>query len=220
MKADYFFNLLCWITIIVQLISTIVGIKAWHLFKHKPAFWLSIYSCIEFVRSLIGYLMAASGINNHGFYWYSKDLSALAIFIFGLSLIQEKKLRKYVSIVFAISLLISFTLALLQTSIEIRNLIRHHQLLQISVSAFILRDKVKNNNGLPFKNDPWTIIALVILGSQSISLLSIYSRYFFVSMHSTNVVNILMNYINCFAILFCYLLITIQLKKLKNLTLT
>jgi hypothetical protein len=220
-------TILCWGIITVQLICSISFIKVWMQIKLKPLLWFSMYIGFEFGRSFIGYSMGKMRIHNREFYWYSAQFAATALFIFALTLIQDKKLRKYISIAFGLIFSTFIILEILQTSIENRHIIVLLELFQITVGTFILRDRLQHHNSSNFGEDPWAIIAFVILSTVSISLLANICFSFANSNIYYNHLNsfyqpllMFFNYLNCISVLVRYILISKQLKKFKNLSLS
>ena len=195
--------------------------------KLKPLLWFSMYLGFEFGKSFIGYSMRKMGVHNREFHWYSDQLSEAALFIFALTLIQNKKTRKYISIAYGLAFSTFITVEILQIPIEYRELLTAFELFQIIVGILILQDRLKHHGGRKFSEDPWAIIAFIILSTESISLLALICRNFVNSRNLYNEPNLMykkfqlfFSYLNCISVLVRYILISKQLKKFKNLSLS
>ncbi len=215
-----FLHLCVWITIASQFICTLYGFKVWKQLNLTSLMWLSIYFTSEFMRSLVGFVMANLAIRTSLFYHYSGQFSETLLFVFALTILKEKKFRVYISIAYGLALSTFAILEFLNLPIAVKELIRYSEFLDIIIGIVLLRDRLLHQQFLNFKQDPWSVIAMIILATASVSLIAVCSMFFSTENRNLNSVHYFFVYVNCFSILIRYILITIQLKKLKNLTLT
>ena len=90
------------------------------------------------------------------------------------------------------------------------------ELFQIIIGFTILRDRLQNFNKKSYREDPWSVIAMIILASEVVSLFAIFSRDFLQAAFKFTPSEWIFSYLNCFAVLLRYFLIQLQLIKLKN----
>jgi hypothetical protein len=214
------FRILVWITITTNFICTITGFIAWKQLKKRSLMWFSILLAGNLIINIVSMVMNHLRINNHEFMNYSNAICNAALLIFALYILNNKKFRIYSYVAYSISLVIFFILELLHWPIAVKELIMPTNIFYVFIGIVIYRDRLPLQINSALQNDPWTLIAIILLATKSISLVATICSFFSSNKPSLHHISFLLVYLNCLAFLICYLLITIQLKKLKTHTLS
>jgi hypothetical protein len=159
--------------------------------------------------------MALNSINNHGFFLYSGLLTQIAFLFFSLSILKDEKLRQLTKWAFGLTLSAFILLEIFQLPINVRTIFEFPFIFEIVTGIIILSDRVYHHEGKRFKEDPWSVLALLIVLTQSISMLCLISFYFFTYKWQFDpILNVLLS-INVLSVLVRNSFITALLWKLR-----
>lgn len=212
-----YMHALGWLTMTAELGCMIVAFSIWLKTKSNSLLWLMLYTTIEFVRGNIGQRMAEFRINNHSFFHYSSLISMTLLFPFVMSILKEKKHRVRTIWAFAIVSIASIAPEFTISVEQFRPHVHYPNLFKVFAGVMILNDRVNHNDGKRFNNDPWSVIALVFVITESISVICILVG------QSAIFLNLPKIYITAYtfvgiSITVSYLLFSLQLWKLKKYT--
>jgi hypothetical protein len=162
-----------WIALTAQLIAVPIAIRAYLRNKSRALGYFVVYIILEALSSSGGIVIGFMGIHNTTFYLYSTFVSSFFFMLFAYEFIRE---RSYENIV-----LLLYSAPLIYTALVIMHPDKHEHLSQfqifmlfeVAASALILHSQLKNPNGLRFHEDPWSIIAFILVSTLSISLVSL-----------------------------------------------
>jgi hypothetical protein len=203
------------LAITAQLTCTIVALKMWYKMQTKTTLWLMLYITIEFCRSSIGIIMATSGIYTNEFYHYSALLTQTAIFFFAITIIKKKKHQRLTIWGFVIALLAFTSIELIESSNYVKMLFEFPVIFEIFAGVVVLNDRVHNHEGKQFKNDPWSVMVMVIVMTQLISMVSLnvgfFCGFFRIEFEQTFVF-----IVNCISVTVRFTVISLQLWKFKT----
>lgn len=211
-------NLMSHATIAVQLVSMLTAFSTWLKLRTSPLRWLALYVTIEFCRSSIGSIMAHYSIQNHTFYHYSGLLTQVSFFIFSRSILKDQKRRRFSQWAYGLTFTAFLLLEVFQFPLSVRTVFSFTSIFEIVACITILNDRVYHHEGKRFKKDPWSIIAMAIALTQSLSLICLISYYLFTSHGLRGPIMILFLSVNIISVFVRNSIITNQLWKLRTST--
>jgi len=208
---------LTWLSLTAELGSMIVAFSIWLKIQSNSLLWLTLYITIEIIRGIIGLRMSDFGIHNHSFYYYSSLISLAILLPFVMSILKEKKHRVRTIWAFAIVSIASIAPEFTISGEQFRTHDHYPYLFTVFAGVMILNDRVHHHDGKRFNNDPWSVIALVFVITESISMICLLVGLSAIPLNLPKI------YITAFCFLGTsitvrHLLFSLQLWKLKKYT--
>lgn len=198
-----------------QLAGAAIGLYVYSRTKIRALGWLWAYEFLELLSGSIGLYMARNGIYNHLFYHYFTLLTQFSIFQFFMQILKsDKQIRRLkVAYIISIFLFIAFDIAPLME--EIKMLFDFISLFMIFSCVIMLNERIHDHGGLAFRDDPESIIAMILAVTFSVSLFASTASYSIIYLGFPRKYEAIFVIIIGLAIIFKYGLISRQLWKLR-----
>jgi hypothetical protein len=217
MNLDYI-NALVYATLAAQFVAMLVAFTAFLKLRTPALRWVALYVTIEFCRSSIGSIMAHYSIQNHQFYHYSGLLTQVSFFIFSQSILKNQKRRRFTQWAYGLTFTAFLLLEVFYLPLSVRTVFSFTSIFEMVACITILNDRVYHHEGKRFKKDPWSIIAMAIALTQSLSLICLISYYLFTSHGLRGPIMIVFLSVNIISVFVRNSIITNQLWKLRTST--
>ena len=206
-----------WLSLTAELGSMIVAFSIWLKIQSNSLLWLTLYITIDFTRGNIGTRMSEFRIHNHSFFYYSSLISLAILFPFVMSILKEKKHRVRTIWAFAIVSIASIAPEFTISGEQFRPHSYYPILFSVFAGVMILNDRVHHHEGKRFNNDPWSVIALVFVITESFCLISLFVGYSTLFLDLPTIFTIAYSFVGT-SVTVKYLLFSWQLWKLKKYT--
>jgi hypothetical protein len=155
----------------VQLFALVVAIRLCIRYPSSINYSFSLFIALEFARSVVGGILAYLAVQNVSFYIFSEIFTLTVFFIFAFNFLKRQNVQS-IGILAIIGFLYFVIAAVNHENHMILDQIQIPLILEVIVSVVILNFRIKNNDNLHFKDDPWSIIAFTLFATLSLSMVS------------------------------------------------
>jgi hypothetical protein len=204
-----------WIALTAQLIAVPIAIRAYLRNKSGALGYFVVYIILEALSSSGGIVIGFMGIHNTTFYLYSAFVSSFFFMLFANEFMRERSFKNIVLLVYSAPVIYTALVIVHPDKHEHLSQFQIFMLFEVAASALILHSQLKNPNGLRFHEDPWSIIAFILVSTLSISLVCLEASAIIVVNKFNVTLENYMSILNAWSIFFQYTLVSRQLQKIS-----
>ena len=204
-----------WIALTAQLIAVPIAIRAYLRNRSRALGYFVVYIILEALSSSGGIVIGFMGIHNTTFYLYSAFVSSFFFMLFANEFMRERSFKNIVLLVYSAPVIYTALVIVHPDKHEHLSQFQIFMLFEVAASALILHSQLKNPNGLRFHEDPWSIIAFILVSTLSISLVCLEASAIIVVNKFNVTLENYMSILNAWSIFFQYTLVSRQLQKIS-----
>lgn len=164
-----------YLALATEFLAAIVGTLYWFKARTKATLYFSLFIQLDFVKSVIGLILAMNGIENLRFYNVFGALQCVLLLGFSLSFFKTEKLRKYSTVALLVSCLITAFLFLFAFSPAVQSMAQPSRFFPALIGFFLLNERLNNHNRRKFHQDPWSVIGFILI---AVNLLALFITIF------------------------------------------